>query len=314
MFGLTGHFPVLSGTSGGPAWGPSPRCDCPVCTVSCWKTAPRPRGQERPESDRIPHRRSGSDTSPAPAGPGAPFRDALRAARSPCSRLRLLTASGALPGVSRVLASCGRPLSSGSRRSGLTRFPFAITASHVLEKPPNPCGHKRLFWTQPHGLSSSGSFASLHSPGCQGRVFGGRPRERSGPPLASCPSARPARHVRGHLWPTAGVPVCVCGGAVPDTQSCPRCRSLCIRRQCPEGPCPVGNAVSPDGLLALVLLPWSASDSASDSAPDSALQGSNTETLRVSSRLREELVPAQSFRQQNKTLLHLLTSSRTSPV
>lgn len=249
-----------------------------------------------------------------PPRPGAPFRDALRAARSPCSRLRLLTASGALPGVSRVLASCGRPLSSGSRRSGLTRFPFAITASHVLEKPPNPCGHKRLFWTQPHGLSSSGSFASLHSPGCQGRVFGGRPRERSGPPLASCPSARPARHVRGHLWPTAGVPVCVCGGAVPDTQSCPRCRSLCIRRQCPEGPCPVGNAVSPDGLLALVLLPWSASDSASDSAPDSAPQGSNTETLRVSSRLREELVPAQSFRQQNKTLLHLLTSSRTSPV
>lgn len=215
MFGLTGHFPVLSGTSGGPAWGPSPRCDCPVCTVSCWKTAPRPRGQERPESDRIPHRRSGSDTSPAPAGPGAPFRDALRAARSPCSRLRLLTASGALPGVSRVLASCGRPLSSGSRRSGLTRFPFAITASHVLEKPPNPCGHKRLFWTQPHGLSSSGSFASLHSPGCQGRVFGGRPRERSGPPLASCPSARPARHVRGHLWPTVGVPVCVCGGGCP---------------------------------------------------------------------------------------------------
>lgn len=210
MFGLTGHFPVLSGTSGGPAWGPSPRCDCPVCTVSCWKTAPRPRGQERPESDRIPHRRSGSDTSPAPAGPGAPFRDALRAARSPCSRLRLLTASGALPGVSRVLASCGRPLSSGSRRSGLTRFPFAITASHVLEKPPNPCGHKRLFWTrafefwflrQPPltwmprtGLWRTAEGAVRSAAGQLS--FGTSCPPRAGPPLAH--SRRPC--------------VCVCGG------------------------------------------------------------------------------------------------------
>lgn len=40
--------------------------------------------------------------------------------------------------------------------------------------------------------------------------------------VAGCPSARPARHVQATSGPQqASLRVCVCGGAVPDTQSCP---------------------------------------------------------------------------------------------
>lgn len=160
---LTGHLPVRAGTSGAPTRRPSPRCACRVCMVSCWKAAPRPPGPGAPRICPHPRVLLRLRHVPRAPGPGSPL---LRCAACRSLPVQPLTPShrcGRLLGVLGVPASCGHPLSSGSRCLGLALTQssssvfsnFTIAASHVLENPSGPCGREDLSRVQPQRLSGS---------------------------------------------------------------------------------------------------------------------------------------------------------------